>query len=165
MTEHKSKNQKRFKIAEYLGVIILLACLTWFLLWPAYENVRDSFRASQWPSVNGRVVESQRRTSNNGSGRMSISYRFGYEYQVDGKTYRGNRYSLRYPSGDRSTGVDKHRAGEQIKVHYDPNSPARSAIDVRSSAWWNYLVLGFSALILFMVVIAVSTRTPTGEDR
>lgn len=165
MNEPKSKPMKRFRIGEYVGVSVLLAVLTFFLLWPAYQNARDSFSAQQWPSVVGKIVESQRSTSQNGSGRTSISYRFRYEYQVDGQNYSSRRYSFRYPSGDRSTGIERHRTGSAVTIHYNPDHPERSVIDVQSSAWWNYLVLGFSTLISLLAIMAVVGRKPATEKR
>lgn len=151
-------SKKRFKIGEWLGALILLSLLTWFLLWPAFQNVRDSFSAHNWPTATAKITTSKRNQSTNGGGRTSVSYRFRYEYQVNGQAYTGWRYSLSTPGGSQSTGVQLHRRGETVAVHYNPEHPDRSAVDVESSPWWNYVVLGVSLSIGSVVFLASGRR-------
>lgn len=156
------KEAKRFlarrpkvQIAEWVGVMILLAGRIWFLLWPAMGNVRDSFSARDWPTVEAKVITSRTSRYTNGGARTSISYRFRYEYQVNDETYTGWRYSLSAPSGSQSDGVKTYRQGETIHVHYHPEYPGRSVVNAESSVWWNHLVLGTTLFIGFVLFLAV----------
>ncbi|QEG24972.1 DUF3592 domain-containing protein [Mariniblastus fucicola] len=138
----------RFALLEWLGVAILLGLLIGFLLWPAFGNIRDSFHAADWQTTQGKVIESSKRRYTNENPRTRLQVRFRYEYQVDNQAYIGWRYSFGSPGGSQSSGVNLLDAEQSVKVHYDPNHPSRSVIDVETSPWWNYVVLGviFSAM-------------------
>lgn len=134
-------SKRRFKVGEWIGVVTLLSLVAWFLIWPAFQNVRDSFSVHTWPTTQATVISSNKTTSTNGGGRTTVSHRFRYEYRVDDKAFTGWRYSLSTPSGSQSMGVQTHRAGATIDVHYHPEHPARSVIVIDASTWWNYVVL------------------------
>lgn len=155
-------SKKRIRLGEWTAAIVLLSLLTWFLLWPAFQNVRDSWSADDWPVTEATVTKATKSKRTDGNGKTSISYRFRYEYQVGEQTYTGWRYSLRYPGGNQSTGVQLHRQGQIIAVHYHPDHPERSAIDIQSSPWWNYLVLGVSLAITIVLALASLNRQGEG---
>jgi len=143
------KSRKRFEITGYLVALAIAAVVIWLLLWPAFQNVRDGFTAANWPTTEAKVSVSSKSKSGGGSNRPRTTYRFRYEYSVDNQQFTGWRYSLCFPSGSQRHGVKKHDVGDRVRIRYNPAHPHRSAVDVDSSNWWNYLVIGGSMFIGF----------------
>lgn len=155
----KTARRKRFSIAEALGVVTLVSFLGWFLLWPAFQNARDSFSVRSWPTTQAKVTVSKHTKHTNGGGRTSSSHRFRYEYQVDQKTHTGWRYSLGAPSGRQSQGVKLHKSGTILQIHYHPTHHTRSVVNAEPSAWWNFAVLGVSFFLAVVACLVLSNRT------
>ena len=119
---------KVFPVPFFVAGVVMLV---WALL-----NYLEARESSSWPSVQGRVLSKQVKSSTfrDNNGRTSDSYRpqIEYTYVVDGKTYQGS--TLRIPSRPygRSNKAQEAIAEFSLKkpctVYFDPEDPNKSVL-------------------------------------
>lgn len=113
--------------------------------------------AKSWPQAAGRVVsaeiETRRNRSSNGGTSITHYPRIIYEYQVDGRTYRGDRFNLaeigRGNIGAVQRDVDKYPPGSSIMVYYNPADPYESVINPTAPS--SKMLLWVAAIIILML--------------
>lgn len=120
-------------------VAFTLFALVLFLM--ARLAAQESKRAASWPATEGKILESSfdtfRTQSSIDSVPLSIIVhrpRIIYAYKVGGNRYQGERISLgvykhaslRFLVGRE---VRRYKAGDKVKVFYDPANPAQAVLD------------------------------------
>ena len=107
-------------------------------------HLQESATAS-WPSTTGHVAEAtvevriKRGTGGSGHRRSRRTYvtHVGYEYAVDGRTYRGDRVGFDGPGyrqrEQAARVVARYPAGAPVTVYYDPERPQRAMLEVGAS--------------------------------
>jgi hypothetical protein len=102
-----------------------------------------SGRSRRWPTATGRITRSTVVPGRRGAGYYDVRY----EYQVEGRTYRGDRVrfggalngNIRDAQDTRST----YPEGRVVEVRYHPRNPARSTLEARASgALWLWIGIG-----------------------
>ncbi len=91
-----------------------------------------------WPSVQGQVQNVSVVKNSTSGTQGSYHYAVTYVYQVDGRPYTGDRYSLgqgsrasqRYPSRSeaRTASRRNYPMGSPVDVYYDPADPASAVL-------------------------------------
>lgn len=129
-------------------------------------RVMEAYGSESWPSTSGQVVRTELRTSRGRRSGTTYYVDVFHAYQVGGKDYQGDRYSV---NGDASFSTKSRAvdfasslpAGSEVSVHYDPDDPARSVLRPGGAgkAWLN---LGFGFLVLGIGVFLLirNLRTP-----
>src|SRR4051794_12175599 len=129
--------------------------------------LREAIAMKRWPVAKGRVLESkveEYRQSVGSSGSFAASparmtlYRpiVRYEYEVDGKRFRGNRMA-QSPGWDRGVPafadeiVRRYPSGSDIDVRYNPNRHDEAVLEPRVPRGW-ILALLFAFALLSLAV-------------
>lgn len=143
----------------------------------------EALASSSWPATDGRIVRSRLEESRK-DGKTLRTADIGYDYELDGKTLSGSRvwigdgYSAS-PGGEFAAAVERYPIGRQVRVHYDPQAPARSVLEPGST--WSgsvlfliglaMLVLGglllltsLVPLLLVIVALAASVTSPWPDE-
>lgn len=117
--------------ATGFGAVALLMGLGFFLY---------ILRAYRWPVTRGRIVASgvegyYDKRSDEGRYSYRNAYKSGvvYEYEVNGRTYRGDRVTLGLTVSSTLPGVARMTArrypvGTEVRVRYDPRTPSDSVL-------------------------------------
>jgi hypothetical protein len=117
-----------------IGAVVLATALCWI-----YQRVISE----SWPTVEGRVLYSSTGGADSvGNHQTEIRY----EYFIAGQRQLGAA-SLLARHGEAVALSQSHHVGQSVKVHYDPNDPARSEIDPKLS--WRDAILPLIALVIF----------------
>jgi hypothetical protein len=108
------------------------------------------YRAQSFPETNGRILGAEVIEQRGSKGSVSYHPEFSYTYEVNGRSYQGQRY--RYGSGrsNRATVVqivNAHPVDSAVKVYYDPDNPADACLSPMVMAQ------DVSFLFLFMPII------------
>ncbi len=126
-------------VAAITGVFVVIECF-------------QAWQSASWPDVPGRVVSSQVVFRGGRRGAKTRIPEVTYEFTVDGRRRTGHRMffgdsnSLAWPSGVYEFVVE-HPAGMDLRVHYDPQHPARSVVS--PGVTWQVL-LGPALSLLFL---------------
>jgi hypothetical protein len=128
----------------------------------AFFGIRGLIRANasdDWPSIQGKVVESsvERHSSSGNKGNRSTYHaEILYEFEVDGKTYNGERiaygdYGSSNPSHARQL-VNRYPKGKEITVYYMPGNPEECLLEkgVKAQSWF---LPGFGLLFLTVGIL------------
>lgn len=135
-------------IAVIVFVIIGIG-LTWF----GAGRLINASTSRRWPTTQGRIeTTSIKKVEERRHGMTLVRTRptIHYEYEVNGKPYRGDRFSF-----DMSIAVDangaalelaaKYPVGTTVAVHYKPGRPSRSVIEPGVTAgcavWSSFFLL------------------------
>lgn len=124
----------------FFGVFLFAGIgLGWFLIRPVAQAVG----ARSWREVPCTILESSVK-SHDGSDSTTYSVAVLYEYEVDGRLYRSDRYRF---LGGSSSGYDGKAevvaglpAGSRKVCYVDPKDPSRAVLD-RSLGLWMLLAL------------------------
>lgn len=142
-------------VAAVLGLIALVVLLGAVRGWLAASASRA------WPSVSGRVLNSSLiRTPRRGtSGGGSYIPMIVYEYQVDGRVYRSQRYSFGTQIGTGFTGiasrvVNQYPEGSAVEVYYNPDNPSEAVLKRSAGGSWGTLLV-VAALAAAAVIVLV----------
>lgn len=81
---------------------------------------------TQWAHTHGTVLSA---TVQVGSGRTASPLVL-YAYEVNGQEFRGHRVRARQGTCDASHVIQRYPAGSSVVVHYDPNDPSNSALEL-----------------------------------
>lgn len=131
----------------------LASLLTALYAWS--EHVRRGL-ASQWPAVDGVIVESgiEQRSNAGDSSARSFVPRVVYRYTVSGRTYENNQIRLGVEIGGSRTYAEElvtsYANGTRVTVHYDPANPQDSALE-----WEGTIPKVAAAVAAVLLAIAV----------
>ncbi|HXU30526.1 MAG TPA: DUF3592 domain-containing protein [Thermoanaerobaculia bacterium] len=119
----------------FLGVFLLAGIgLGWFLIRPVAQTIA----ARSWREVPCTILESGVK-AHSGSDSTTYSVAVRYEYEVDGRLYRSDRYRFLGGSSSGYEGKAEVVAGFPVgsrKVCYvDPKDPSRAVLDRSLGAW------------------------------
>jgi hypothetical protein len=151
-------------IRSSAGIIIaaILGLIALFILLRALQGWAAASASRAWPSVSGRVLNSSLiRTPRRGtSGGGSYVPMIVYEYQVDGKVYRGQRYSFGTQVGTGFTGiasrvVDRYPEGSAVDVYYNPENPSEAVLKRSAGGSWGNLLM---VVVLAAAAVIVLVR-------
>jgi hypothetical protein len=134
-----------FNPDNFWGGGLVLFILAGFCLFRAGTTIAASIGQDQWQPTTAQVVEAHTRTTTNSGGRTNSSAHFRYVYEVEGREYSSERYSLKYASTE-SIGVDRFRVGDRIDIYYNPDDPTIAVGEKGQAGIFVYL---FGALGLF----------------
>ena len=141
--------------------LLLLACLG-LIQWRIGRMQRAVALARDWPSVPGRVtgttINSRNLYTPQGHRARNYGAIIAYEYEVAGRRYRSDRYSLSGPhqfsfEARAKRLLAKYPVGTPVKVHYEPANPHAGVISLSAPAvfvlrfvFW--FALGLAVLLL-----------------
>ena len=126
-----------------------------------------------WPNTMGEVqaIKATRHTTGTGGSVTTYNYVVAYEYEVDDRTYTGDRYSLgsgstaspQYdsPSAAQRAGKEAYPPGSEVTVYYDPANPTSTVLKPGAN-WGTYvpLIMGLvflpSGFLFLKVLLRVS---------
>jgi hypothetical protein len=112
----------------------------------AYVLLRSS-GDDAWHETEGAITLARlERTQPGGQQRQRAL--FAYEYEVDGKTYRSDRYSFATLGGERTVGIAHYSRGDTVTVYYDPDHPSTAVLIKRRPGVFVYVVPVFGFLFL-----------------
>jgi hypothetical protein len=117
---------------------------------------RLGIQSHDWPSVDGRVLESNVFERRNDSAAALV---FGYTYHAGGTDHTSDHVGY----GRDLTGsfVESHPAGAPVRVYYDPAEPARSVLVPGAGAGvWFFVVAGSLLVLLSIPMMRVPVPTP-----
>ncbi|MCR9076556.1 MAG: DUF3592 domain-containing protein [bacterium] len=112
-----------------------------FFVHSAYRMMDARERYQQAPGV---VLRSYVESHSDSDG-TTYSPFVEYEYEVDGRTHRGNRDSMfQFSSSSRGTAsevVDRYPEGKRVEVFYDPDDHAESVLDLSDRSVPYFIIL------------------------
>lgn len=101
------------------------------MLWSGINSVKQSVKASNWPSVTGAITNLSLRENTDSDG-TTYGVEVEYRYSVMGRTYTSSRLAFGYAS---SSGRQAHQDilnklehASSVKVRYNPQNPATSTL-------------------------------------
>lgn len=118
---------------------------TWFILVGPVMQIQ---RAKSWMPVPGTVVAS-RVVAHRGTDSTTYRVEMRYEYEVDGRTLRGDRYHFMTGSSSGRSGkqaiVDAHPPGKEITVYVNPADPSDAVVErgYPTELWFGLIPLAF----------------------
>lgn len=121
----------------------------------AYEGW-IAIRSSQWPTTAGRITRSSLHRFDTVEDGETFGWRFGYQYRVEDKEYRGSRVGMGPQwRTDRKDYMEdltrRYPAGSEVTVHYAPDRPARSVLCTGLNA--THLLLPLLGLLFLAAAI------------
>ncbi|KAF0111278.1 MAG: hypothetical protein FD147_1029 [Chloroflexi bacterium] len=124
---------------------------------------RKAKSAAHWPSTPGKVLESsvEEDTNRSATGKVETSFvpLVVYEYNVDGKTFKGERIIFGRPNFDFITACnirDKFAVDSQMPVYYNPDNPLEAVLAPKSTAGMLSRVPGVFFILIGIVVALFS---------
>jgi hypothetical protein len=120
-----------------------------------------------WPTVPGKVQSSEIERRVTGLPAVLWRLALSYGYEVSGIWYQGDavQFGPKYVSSKELIfeHAKKYAAGTAVAVHYDPDDPATSVLEIsdemaRQNSWqiWGY----FLAPIVISIVVAIKNAGP-----
>jgi hypothetical protein len=121
--------------------------------WTVLQKAQAS---TSWPSVSGRVVESDVSYWNDEDGnyyRPEVSF----EYTVDGRQYEATRINFSsdqsYDTTDDAWEVaNRYPTGETVSVYYDPEEPETAVLEPGATTG-SYLLLAIGAVFILVSLV------------
>lgn len=146
--------------------IILAGAFLIFLLMAliAAAQWRKVAAARRWPVAHGTILESRVAESTDGDGGLDYRAVITYQYQVGGQGYTNNLLAFGSRSlteggvaGERKAHatVARYPVGGHVEVHYHPERPEQSVLEIRSVVATLLVVVGVIFLFAGMFVAAV----------
>jgi hypothetical protein len=118
--------------------------------------LQDAWASTSWPSVSGRVVESDVSYWNDEDGNY---YRpeVTFEYTVAERQYESSRIGFgsdsSYDTTDSAWEVaNRYPTGETVPVYYDPDEPATAVLEPGATAG-SYTLIGVGAVFVLVAVV------------
>ena len=144
----------------FLAVFFSFTAL--FSLWAFTSSVKDAISASgaaTWPVVDGVIVSSQVRPACKG---LAYFLPFvNYRYTVERQEYVGRRIAfganICSTESNAARIANAYYEGKSVQVHFDPDSPEESALDVSRTESGIWLVFIFAPLI-FSISLPIAYR-------
>lgn len=124
-----------FDLLHYLKRICVLVLGTLLILGASLMLVGALMvwaATERWPWTEGKLLRFESQSS--GSRRKPVKLELEYEYSVDGQAFTGAELSPVIPSGEMTRWYAEKkkrefRAGENVRVTYDPTNPTRSFLE------------------------------------
>lgn len=143
-----------------LYVIIILVGLG-TCAWYGPSLLIEAKSTASWRAVNGKI-EDVRVTSQRRRRQTDYSVEISYSYSVDGRSHRGDRYSV---AGNPGAGEQERaeliargfRKGDSITVYVDPEDPSRAVL-ARGGTKKAWMTIGFGALLLVVGLVMGARR-------
>lgn len=140
-----------------------------FDLFIAQDAFASAEARSSWPTRSATIVSSRVVTSSTSDG-TSYSAEVRYTYDVEGRTYEGDRVRLGTPMsfGDDHAErvVDRFPAGAEVRAWVDPDDPTRAALDVERMAAEPLMFIFLTPFhCVGLVCIFIGVRTMRGRKR
>lgn len=132
---------------------------------------RMTQRAARWPVARGRIVESGvdafvlRRDPDDSSRSLQYRPRVVYSYEVNGRTYSGDRLAMGTVASSSLVAMaqktaDEYPVGREVQVHYNPDGPGESVLHPRSAT---HLLLWVIAAAILALAWAIATGRIEGR--
>ena len=115
-------------------------------------TLSNSSGLETWPNTQGIVTMSYVDHGIPDTSQRNTRYQFSYEYQVDGKTYRSDRYSYASVGGNQSEGVKRFNKGDKVTVFYNPDDPSSATLIKQGPGLFVYLILVLGLGFLLMAI-------------
>jgi hypothetical protein len=129
--------------------VIAIVCLP-FLIWMAWKNVRLSRESTGWPTVPGTVATSERTKV-----LWRTQPRVTYNYEVNGKSYTGNKVILAgVPPKETDQVLSRYPVGSPVTVSYLPGNPALALLEPGPNRYVNLLLRAY--VIWFFIIILLN---------
>lgn len=141
-----------FKWENFWQGGLVLFLLAGYALWSGILPIIDSIGQDTWQETSAVVTKARKIITTSNNYRTNVNYLFEYRYTVNNTEYTSTRYSLRYASGDKSTAVEKFKAGDVITVYYNPDNPAAAVVEKGRAGFFVYAVTALGILFLLMGV-------------
>jgi len=145
-------------IVGLLLVMMGVGLLGWggLRIYRGLSTVEDARNSEDWPSVLGQITLVQADTSDN-----RYQPVINYVYEVDGKTYSGDRFSFRRqePFFLTLNGYNNYLLqngyvqGRGIRVYYEPNNPKNAVLVREHDISLNYVILGAVGVFAGAIVL------------
>ncbi len=142
------------------GILLLLFGIAMTVY--AALNLSKGGSASNWPTTEGKILESkmEKGTSGTGSNRTIQWYpTVKYRYEVDASTYEGDRIIFGSSAELPSATLDRYPVGATVKVFYNPDNPETAVLQTGStSSMYLYVILGPILAIIGTILLVLSAR-------
>lgn len=142
-----------------------------FLLFATGMKAWDVWKARHWIPVPGKVVRTgitqQRRRGKNPSDKQIGNYpEVIYEYDVGGRTLRGNRVNVTPLVADVEVEpvLNRYPVGSEVTVYYNPKDPQESVLERNWPRGLGLGVLGLIAAIAVVSYVVPWLMIHTGEE-
>ncbi len=145
----------------------------WFILpivWGFYylivgiQEIKLASESSRWPSVKGKIIFSNysdhyARSAGSGNARGASSFSLDYEYEIDQKTFCGERvmfgYKNNFFTSDSYRRSKTYPKGSLVTVYYDPDNPEEAVLEpgINFPFSWNYILLAMILMLPLYFII------------
>lgn len=150
-----------------LGLLSILGAA-----WAWRHRTRLAERAAQWPSVEGEIRWTEIKLIHDSDSDSGDRYqpRVHYRYRAMGGIHDGDRLRVgaRTEFGEEiaaKLAIQPYRAGERVRVYYDPDRPERSVLEPvpTPSGLPQFLVFGiFLLLAAAYILVTITWPSPFG---
>ena len=152
MTSGFSLNgRRRRRNSNPIGLAIGLLIIGIILFFVSIFMIMAGAQSNSWAATDGIVTSTSiREKYDSDDGDYTYYPEITYSFQVDGKTYTGDRWDptgIQSGSSIRSSAqnkIDKYPVGSTVTVYYDPNNPNKNA-----------LTKGVNGIAIIMLVISI----------
>ena len=104
-----------------------------YIILCGWANLDKAKAARTWRAVEGRIIASRVAVTKGTKGATFYNPAFIYEYQVEGRIYRGERQAFGSPTSGEIEEAEEIVArtppGSRTQVYYDPNYPGDAVLD------------------------------------
>jgi len=153
------------------GILFLFFFIGIYDLIIGFGINRYAVESFTWPSTYGIVKSIKIRVDKTSSGKttgngISLSKTFyapdiGYEFWLDTKLYSSNHLSFgsnSYSNKNKALAIaNKYTIGQKVLVHYKPDNPGLSVIELADPDYWRVSILiGFVLILLSFPLILIS---------
>jgi hypothetical protein len=141
-----------------LMAAIILPIALWFIL-TGRAAQRRAIASLTWPTVTGRVLESDVSTWYRTKTGHHYQPRIRYEYAVGGKTHVSD--VIRFGLGESASEAEAksiiapYQAGSSVEVRYDPHAPATATLETSVAAARARIIGGWISLTLPFIMVGV----------
>ncbi len=158
------------KLALFFSVFAAMGLIAVVIGYGVYAEDEN---AKTWPTTSGTItdnfISSDWTSDSHGSGGHYSYYpNVVYIYQVGGTSYTGYRISVMSSgSSDSSYAqsvLDYYYVGASVTVHYDPNDPARSLLELGGAADYVFLIVGLVFTSIGVGGMALSLRSNRKDE-
>jgi hypothetical protein len=148
-------------MTTYAAIIVFIVfnSIGFIMLRKAMIVRRMSREATQWPTVNGQVVESKviEEPARNAMGNVNNTYLIvaKYQYSVGGKQYEGERVAFGSPAFNYLTASnikDQFAEGKEVPVYYNPSNPEECVLAPKTTVGMPSRIPGIFLLIIGVAI-------------
>ena len=101
-----------------------------FAIWKAWKNIQVAKASTNWPTVSGTVMTSERTKK-----MFRKQPRVTYSYSVNGTPFTGNRISFAagYPPKETDAILGRYPVGREVIVAHEPGNPGQATLETGSN--------------------------------